>query len=106
MGFALAAADTPGRLHADSTPHAPRRAYDDACRVACRAAVRVCERVPAQTGIPYPLLDGRFDGIPESYRIIGTLPGRRDEGEAKARYAEETGRGDPPQRCGAAKECG
>ena len=52
--------------------------------------ITLADRVQAQTGIPYALLDGRFDGIAESYRIIGTLTGRRDEGEAKARYAEET----------------
>src|SRR5688572_26561107 len=52
--------------------------------------ISLADRVQAQTGIPYALLDGRFDGIPETYRVIGALTGRRDDGEAKARYAEET----------------
>ena len=43
-----------------------------------------------QTGIPYALLDGRFDGIPNTYRIIGALTGRREAGEAAALYADET----------------
>jgi hypothetical protein len=44
--------------------------------------VSLAERVQQQTGIPYALLDGRFDGIPAAYRIIGALTGRRDAGEA------------------------
>lgn len=65
--------------------------------------VSLAERVQQQTGIPYALLDGRFDGIPAAYRIIGALTGRRDAGEAAARYAEETvkaitGRLPPPER--------
>jgi iron complex transport system substrate-binding protein len=52
--------------------------------------VSLAERVQQQTGIPYALLDGRFDGIPAAYRIIGALTGRRDAGEAAARFAETT----------------
>ncbi len=52
--------------------------------------ISLAERVQQQTGIPYALLDGRFDGIAGTYRIIGTLTGRRDAGEAAARYADET----------------
>ena len=52
--------------------------------------ISLADRVQQQTGIPYALLDGRFDGIAETYRIIGALTGRRDAGEAAARYAEET----------------
>ena len=52
--------------------------------------ISLAERVQAQTGIPYALLDGRFDGIPDSYRTLGAFIGRRDDGEAAARYAEET----------------
>ena len=51
--------------------------------------ISLAERVQQQTGIPYALLDGRFDGTPETYRIIGALIGRRDAGEAQARYAED-----------------
>jgi len=52
--------------------------------------VSLADRVQQQTGIPYALLDGRFDGIPGSYRTIGALIGRRDAAERAARYAEET----------------
>ena len=52
--------------------------------------VSLAERVQQQTGIPYALLDGRFDKIPETYRTLGALVGRREPAEALARYAEET----------------
>jgi iron complex transport system substrate-binding protein len=52
--------------------------------------ISLAERVQQQTGIPYALLDGRFDGIAGTYRTIGALTGRRDAGEAAARYADET----------------
>jgi iron complex transport system substrate-binding protein len=52
--------------------------------------VSLAERVQQQTGIPYALLDGRFDGIPLAYRTLGTLIGRREQGEAFARNAEDT----------------
>jgi iron complex transport system substrate-binding protein len=50
----------------------------------------LADRVQEQTGIPYALLDGRFDAIAQSYRTLGALIGRRDDAEALARYAEET----------------
>ena len=52
--------------------------------------VSLADRVQEQTGIPYALLDGRFDGIAATYRIIGALIGRREQADALARYAEET----------------
>jgi iron complex transport system substrate-binding protein len=52
--------------------------------------VSLADRVQEQAGIPYALLDGRFDGIAKSYRVIGELVGRRDAAEALARYAEDT----------------
>jgi len=52
--------------------------------------VSLAERVQQQTGIPYALLDGRFDGIPTAYRTLGVLIGRREQGEAFARSAEDT----------------
>jgi iron complex transport system substrate-binding protein len=52
--------------------------------------VSLADRVQQQTGIPYALLDGRFDGIAATYRIIGALIGRREQADALARYAEET----------------
>src|SRR5262249_23823921 len=41
--------------------------------------VSLAERVQQQTGIPYALLDGRFDKIPETYRTLGALVGRREQ---------------------------
>jgi iron complex transport system substrate-binding protein len=52
--------------------------------------ISLADRVTQQTGVPYALFDGRFDGIAGTYRAIGALTGRRDAGEAAARYAEET----------------
>jgi iron complex transport system substrate-binding protein len=65
--------------------------------------VSLADRVQQQTGIPYALLDGHFDGIPATYRAIGALTGRREAAEAAARYAEETiktitSRLPPPER--------
>jgi iron complex transport system substrate-binding protein len=52
--------------------------------------VSLADRVQQQTGIPYALLDGRFDGIPSGYRTLGALIGQREQGEAYARSAEGT----------------
>jgi iron complex transport system substrate-binding protein len=52
--------------------------------------VSLADRVQQQTGIPYALLDGRFDGFATAYRTLGALIGRRDDGEAYARIAEDT----------------
>jgi iron complex transport system substrate-binding protein len=52
--------------------------------------VSLAERVQQQTGVPYALLDGRFDGIPLAYRTLGALIGRREQGEALANSAEGT----------------
>ncbi len=52
--------------------------------------ISLADRVQEQTGIPYALLDGRFDGTPAAYRILGELIGRRDDGEAIAKHADET----------------
>ncbi len=52
--------------------------------------VSLAERVQQQTGIPYALLDGRFDGTAQSYRTLGALIGRREQGESLARLAEAT----------------
>src|SRR5260370_19357765 len=50
----------------------------------------LADRVQQQTGIPYALLDGRFEGIPLSYRTLGALIGWRKQGESLASNAEET----------------
>ncbi len=67
--------------------------------------VSLADRVQQQTGIPYALLDGRFDGIPLGYRTLGDLIGRREQGETLARNAEDTVKtitqrigGVPPER--------
>jgi iron complex transport system substrate-binding protein len=67
--------------------------------------VSLADRVQQQTGIPYALLDGRFDAIPLGYRTLGDLSGRREQGEALARNAEDTVKvvtqrigGIPPER--------
>ena len=52
--------------------------------------ISLADRLQEQTGIPYALLDGRFDGTPAAYRILGELIGRRDDGEAIAKHADET----------------
>lgn len=52
--------------------------------------VSLATRVQDQTGIPYALLDGRFDAIPASYRTLGALTGRQDAAEKLARYADDT----------------
>ena len=52
--------------------------------------VSLAERVQQQTGIPYALLNGRFDAIPATYRKLGELIGRRDKAEEFARYADDT----------------
>src|SRR5689334_13100820 len=51
--------------------------------------VSLARRVQEQTGIPYALLDGRFDASPATYRTLGTLTHRTKEGEARAKYAED-----------------
>jgi iron complex transport system substrate-binding protein len=52
--------------------------------------VSLAERVQQQTGIPYALLDGRFEAIPVTYRKLGELISRQDEAEKFAHYADDT----------------
>ena len=54
-----------------------------------RTFVEVADRVAAQTGIPYALLDGRFDKLVESYRLHGQLTGETARAEELARYCED-----------------
>ena len=44
----------------------------------------------AQTGIPYILIDGRFENTPEALRLIGEVLGEAERGAALAREVEET----------------
>ncbi len=52
--------------------------------------VSLAERVQQQTGIPYALLDGRFDAIAETYRKLGGLVHRPEAAEKFAHYADDT----------------
>lgn len=51
--------------------------------------VELADKVQAQTGIPYALLDGRFDAIAASYEILGTLLGRAARARELAQAAED-----------------
>jgi iron complex transport system substrate-binding protein len=51
--------------------------------------VSLATRVQEQTGIPYALLDGRFDALAPTYRKLGELVHRTSQAEAHARYADE-----------------
>jgi iron complex transport system substrate-binding protein len=51
--------------------------------------VSLATRVQEQTGIPYALLDGRFDAIAPTYRKLGELVHRTSQADAHARYADE-----------------
>ncbi|MDF2118839.1 ABC transporter substrate-binding protein [Roseiarcaceae bacterium H3SJ34-1] len=53
-----------------------------------RTYIEMADRVQAQTGIPCALLDGRFDQIAASYRLLGTLTGRPARGAELADYCE------------------
>lgn len=48
----------------------------------------LADRVQAQTGIPYLLIDGRFANTPAALRLLGGILGVAERGEALARAAE------------------
>jgi iron complex transport system substrate-binding protein len=50
--------------------------------------VSLADRVQAQTGVPYLLLDGRLDAVPAVYRALGALLDLRERAETLARHAE------------------
>jgi iron complex transport system substrate-binding protein len=52
--------------------------------------VSLAERVQAQTGIPYLLVDGAFDRIPDAFALLGDILDRRPEAAAWSRYATTT----------------
>lgn len=54
-----------------------------------RTFVETADRVQAQTGVPYALLDGRFDAIASSYRLHGLLTGEQARAEELARFCDE-----------------
>jgi iron complex transport system substrate-binding protein len=52
--------------------------------------VSLAARVQEQTGVPYALLDGRFEATVATIRALGQLTHREAEAQALARYAEKT----------------
>jgi iron complex transport system substrate-binding protein len=52
--------------------------------------VSLADRVADQTRIPYVLIDGAFEGIPQAYRLLGRLLGTETRADRLARYAEQT----------------
>jgi iron complex transport system substrate-binding protein len=52
--------------------------------------ISLANRVQEQTGIPYALLDGKFDAMVSTYRKLGALTARPDQAEGFARYAGHT----------------
>jgi iron complex transport system substrate-binding protein len=52
--------------------------------------VELAERVQAQTGIPYALLDGRLDRVVEGYELLGAMTGRSERAGRLAAYARQT----------------
>lgn len=52
--------------------------------------ISLANRVEEQTGIPYALLDGRFEAIVSTYRALGELTHRQNLAEEFARYADDT----------------
>ena len=50
--------------------------------------VELADRVQAQTGIPYALLDGRFSAAVETYRLLGELTGQQERAGLLARWCE------------------
>lgn len=52
--------------------------------------VDLANRVQDQTGIPYILIDGRFENTPEALRLLGEALGVQERGEALAADVEAT----------------
>lgn len=50
--------------------------------------VSLARSVQEQTGIPYLLIDGRFEATPAALRLLGEALGRGERAERLARYAE------------------
>ena len=50
----------------------------------------LADNTQAQTGIPYVLIDGRFEATPASLRLLGQILGVEERAEKLARYVEET----------------
>jgi len=52
--------------------------------------VDLANRVQDQTGIPYVLIDGRFEATPQALRLLGEVLGVPERGETLARDVEAT----------------
>ena len=52
--------------------------------------VSLAERVQGQTGIPYILIDGRFENTATSVRLLGAILGVEERAERIASYVEST----------------
>lgn len=50
--------------------------------------ISLANAVQAQTGIPYILIDGRFEATPAALRLLGKALGREELAERQAAYAE------------------
>ncbi len=50
--------------------------------------VNLADRTQQQTGIPYILIDGRFENTPQALRQLGEVFGTAERGEELATYAE------------------
>ncbi|MEQ9675984.1 MAG: iron ABC transporter substrate-binding protein, partial [Roseovarius indicus] len=55
--------------------------------------IDLANRVQEQTGIPYILIDGRFENTPEALRVVGEARGVPDRVDARARRMEDAGGG-------------
>jgi iron complex transport system substrate-binding protein len=49
----------------------------------------LADRIQSQTGIPYLLIDSRFENTPTALRLLADILGVKERGEALARGAEE-----------------
>lgn len=52
--------------------------------------IDLADRVQTQTGMPYVLIDGRFEATPQALRLMGDILGVPERGERLARDVEET----------------
>lgn len=52
--------------------------------------VELADRVQAQTGVPYALLDGSFAAIARSYGVLGELMGRQARARELGQFVDET----------------
>jgi iron complex transport system substrate-binding protein len=51
--------------------------------------VSLADSTQSRTGIPYVLIDGRFEATAASLRLLGSMLGVAERGEALARYTED-----------------